>query len=213
MCSDGDWIPRVTQSNTSCRIWFAGGRKKTTTEWYVQRGAKALKSVSVERAVEGRRRKREEFTWEAQKRRTRSTERTKKGVSELLFGSVGAYVWAKWVLALGAPWVLAELESSVSQSKQQFWILGLVNDDKETSYLWSGLLAVWWCRGRGWSWQELGWTRGWDPSRRAVPPPPGAEGHSPVFLGTGGMSHCNAKLSLWALICHQCLTHTSLNRN
>lgn len=63
------------------------------------------------------------------KRRNRSIERTKKGVSAGDRASVSEY-WSicvsKVSLALGAPWVLAELESSVSQSKQQFWILAFM---------------------------------------------------------------------------------------
>lgn len=136
------------------------------------------------------------------KRRNRSIERTKEGVSELLFGSVGAYVWAKWVLALGAPWVLAELESSVSQSKQQFWILGFANDDKEASSLCSGLLAVWWCWGEagaaGASHQEGCATFPW------------SQGH--VLHSWALMSLRSTELSLWALISHT-VTHTNINRN
>lgn len=35
-----------------------------------------------------------------------------------------------------------------------------------------------WCWGRGWCCPELGWSRGWDPTRRVVPPSPGAKGTS-----------------------------------
>lgn len=202
MCSDGDWIPHVTQANTSCWIWFAEDRKNHNRMCCTER----CKGLKICESWQGSRRKKKEkggISMGSTKRRNRSTERTKEGVSELLLRSVGAYVWAKWVLALGAPWVLAELESSVSQSKQQFWILGFVNDDKETSSLWSGLFGSVVVLG-----ERLVLPR--DPSRRVVPPSPGAKGTScvPGHWCPFAAQSCHCGLSSLTSV-----THTSIKIN
>lgn len=113
--------------------------------------------------------------------------------------------------------MLAELESSVSQSKQQFWILGFVNDDKET---WARLLAPWAaCCGAG---GEVGAAKSRDGAEGGIPPGglchlPLERRARPVSLGTGVLCHSSTELPLWSLVCPHFVgtsfTHTSVERN
>lgn len=162
--------------DTSCDIikyelvWFAEDRKNTT-ECAVQKGAKALKSVSVERAGEG---KKGGSYMGSTKRRNRSTGRTKKGASELLFQSTEhmceqSEFWHWEHLGCWQSW--SHLFPS-QNSNFGFWALLMMIKKPPIC-----ALGFWQhCGAGGEDGAARSWDGpGWDPLKRALPPYPGAK--------------------------------------
>lgn len=148
------------------------------------------------------------------KRRNRSTERTKKGVSAGDRASVSEY-WSICVskVSFGIGSTLGVGRAGVICFPVKTAILdsGLyVNDDKETSYLWARLLAPWAaCCGAG---GEDGAAQSRDGAEGGIPPGglcrlPLERRARPVSLGTGVMCHSSTELPLWALVCPHFHTH------